>query len=251
MTALDGTVALVTGASSGIGAATARMLARRGAAVALVARRTERLAGLAQEIEGMGARALVVQADIADRQEAEAAVRRTVRELGRLDILVNNAGVMRPGPALESPFEEWQLMVDVNISGVMCITHAALPHLVSAAGSGVRGVADVVNISSTSGRQAGPRTAAYSFTKFGLIGFSDGLRLEFKDHRVRVCVIEPGRTVSEIGDALRPEIKETAAKMFAHVVPLEADDVAEAIEFAVTRPARASVDELLVRPTNG
>ena len=248
MTGLDGTVALVTGASSGIGAATARMLARRGAAVALVARRGERLRELAGEI---GGRSLVVEADVAQRQQAEEAVARTVAEFGRLDVLVNNAGVMRPGPALDSPVEEWQLMLDVNVAGVMYVTHAALPHLVAAAASGERRVADVVNVSSTAGRQAGPRTAAYSFTKYGLIGFSDGLRLEFKDRGVRVCVIEPGRTVSELGDELRPEIKEAAAKMFAHVVPLEADDVAEAIEFAVTRPAHAAVDELLVRPTNG
>jgi len=248
VTGLDGTVALVTGASSGIGAATARMLARRGAAVALVARRGERLRELAGEI---GGRSLVVEADVAQRQQAEEAVARTVAEFGRLDVLVNNAGVMRPGPALDSPVEEWQLMLDVNVAGVMYVTHAALPHLVAAAASGERRVADVVNVSSTAGRQAGPRTAAYSFTKYGLIGFSDGLRLEFKDRGVRVCVIEPGRTVSELGDELRPEIKEAAAKMFAHVVPLEADDVAEAIEFAVTRPAHAAVDELLVRPTNG
>jgi NADP-dependent 3-hydroxy acid dehydrogenase YdfG len=251
VTGLDDTVALVTGASSGIGEATARRLARRGAAVALVARRPDRLAQVASDIEREGGRALVVQADVALRDEAEAAVERTVGELGRLDILVNNAGVMRPGPALESPVEEWQLMLDVNVAGVMYVTHAALPQLVAAAQSRERGVADVVNVSSTAGRQAGPRTAAYSFTKFGLIGFSDGLRLEFKDRGVRVCVIEPGRTVSELGDELRPEIKETAAKMFAHVVPLDADDVAEAIEFAVTRPAHAAVDELLVRPTNG
>lgn len=251
MTTLDGAIALVTGASSGIGAATARALARHGASVALVARRVERLDEVAREVEQLGGHALVVQADVAQRDEAQEAVERTVRELARLDILVNNAGVMRPGPALDSPLEEWQLMLDVNIAGVMYVTHAALPHLVEAAASGARGVADIVNVSSTSGRQAGPRTAAYSFTKFGLIGFSDGLRLEFKDRGVRVCVVEPGRTVSELTDALRPEIKEAAATMFAHVVPLEADDVAEAIEFAVTRPARACVDELLVRPTNG
>ena len=251
MTPLAGTVALVTGASSGIGAATARRLARRGAAVALVARRSERLDELAAEIGGDGGRALVVQADVAHRDEAESAVARTVAELGRLDILVNNAGVMRPGPALESPLEEWQLMLDVNVAGVMYVTHTALPHLVEAAASGARGVADVVNVSSTAGRQAGARTAAYSFTKFGLIGFSDGLRLELKDRGVRVCVLEPGRTVTELGDAMRPEIKQAAAAMFAHVVPLEAEDVAEAIDFAVTRPAHAAVDELLVRPTNG
>jgi NADP-dependent 3-hydroxy acid dehydrogenase YdfG len=244
---LDGTVALVSGASSGIGAATARALARRGAAIALVARRKERLEELAAELD----RSVVIAGDVSKRDEAEAAVARATAELGRLDILVNNAGVMRPGPALESPLDEWQLMVDVNVAGVMYLTHAALPYLVQAASTSERGVADIVNVSSTSGRQAGARTAAYSFTKFGLIGFSDGLRLELKDRRVRVCVIEPGRTVTELGDALRPEIKAAAAKMFADVVPLRADDVADAIEYVVTRPARASVDELLVRPTNG
>src|SRR5262245_30311989 len=151
---LDGTVALVTGASSGIGAATARALAAQGAAVALAARRAERLAQLAQDITGKGGRALVIETDVTDKAQAQAAVARTVAELGRLDTLVNNAGLGLVGPILDAPLEEWERMVRLNVLGLLYTTHAALPHLLKAAARGGRQVADLINISSTAGRVA-------------------------------------------------------------------------------------------------
>ena len=158
--ALRGTTALVTGASSGIGEATARHLASLGADVALVARRRDRIESLAKEIVADGARALVIEADVTDRVQAEAAVQRTVDELGRLDILVNNAGVMLLGPMADAPVEEWEQMVHVNVLGLLYCAKAALPHLLAAAESSERGVADLVNISSVAGRVVRPAAAS-------------------------------------------------------------------------------------------
>jgi NADP-dependent 3-hydroxy acid dehydrogenase YdfG len=164
---LDGTVALVTGASSGIGAATAAALAAQGAAVALAARRGHRLEELAAGITGQGGTALVLECDITDEQQAAAAVQRTVAELGRLDTLINNAGVMLLGPAAGAPLPEWQQMVQLNVLGLLYCAHAALPHLLRAATDGPRQVADMVNISSVAGRVAHNGNGAYSLTKHG------------------------------------------------------------------------------------
>ena len=153
-TPLKNTVALITGSSSGIGAATARRLAAEGAAVALVARRRDRLAELAEAIRGDGGIALVVEADMTSEEEATGAVERTVAKLGRLDTLVNNAGVMLLGPAMDAPLAEWDEMVAINVQGMLYVTHAALPHLARAASDSPRGVADLVSISSTAGRAA-------------------------------------------------------------------------------------------------
>ena len=153
---LQGTVALVTGASSGIGAATATRLAADGAAVAIVARRRDRLDDLASAIRSAGGSALVLEADLTDQSQAVDAVGRAVAELGRLDTVVNNAGVMLLGPALESPTDDWERMLAVNVQGTLYVTHAALPHLVRAAEDSQRRVADLVFISSTAGRVARP-----------------------------------------------------------------------------------------------
>jgi NADP-dependent 3-hydroxy acid dehydrogenase YdfG len=173
---LKDTVALVTGASSGIGAATARRMAAEGAAVSLVARRRDKLEALSRTIRAESQIALGVQADVTSQSEATAAVERTVAELGRLHILVNNAGVMLLGPALDAPIAEWEQMVTVNIQGVLNVTHAALPHLVRAAADSPRGVADLVTVSSTAVRVARSASSVYSLTKFGVTGFSESLR---------------------------------------------------------------------------
>ena len=151
---LDGTVALVTGASSGIGAATAAALAAQGAAVALAARRGDRLETLAASVRDQGGTALVLECDVTDEQQATAAVQRTVAELGRLDTLINNAGVMLLGPVAGAPMPEWQQMVELNVLGLLYCAHAALPHLLRAAADEPRHVADMVNISSVAGRAA-------------------------------------------------------------------------------------------------
>jgi NADP-dependent 3-hydroxy acid dehydrogenase YdfG len=246
---LTGAVALVTGASSGIGAATARALGAQGAAVALVARRKGRLDELAAEIEKGGGRALVLETDVTNAGQATAAVEAAVSALGRLDILINNAGVMLLGPIEGAPIEEWERMVQLNVLGLLYTAHAALPHLLRAADDGSRRVADLVNISSVAGRAARRGSGVYNLTKFGVGAFSESLRQEVTGRHVRVSLVEPGAVVTELTDHLRPEIREQTKERFANVERLEADDIADAITFIVTRPRRVAVNELLVRPT--
>jgi NADP-dependent 3-hydroxy acid dehydrogenase YdfG len=175
---LDGTVALVTGASSGIGEATAKALAWQGAAVAVVARRKDRLERLAEEIEEDGGRTLAIEADITDREQAVSAVERTVSELGRLDTVFNNAGVMLLGPIEDAPVEEWDRMVDLNVKGLLYVAHASLGHLMRAAEDSPRRVADLINTSSVAGRRARSGAGVYNLTKFGVGAFSEALRQE-------------------------------------------------------------------------
>lgn len=246
---LTGTVALVTGASSGIGEATARRLAVDGAAVALVARRRDRLELLAASIESEGGRAIVIEADVTEQSQAVAAVERTVSELGRLDILINNAGVMLLGPVVEAPTEEWDRMVSLNISGVLYVAHAALPHLLASAEREPRRVSDMVNLSSAAGRMVRNGSAVYALTKWGVGAFSDSLRQEVLDRHVRVSLVEPGATNTELRDHLRPEIQQAARARTEGVELLEAEDIADAISYIVTRRRHIAVNEILVRPT--
>lgn len=246
---LDATVSLVTGASSGIGEATARALAAQGSAVALVARRRDRLDDLAVAIAADGGTALAIEADVTDQKAAIDAVERTVAELGRLDTVVNNAGVMLLGPAVDAPTEEWDRMVALNVQGVLYVAHAALPHLLQAAESGERRVADLVNISSVAGRVTRVGSAVYNLTKHGVGAFSDSLRQEVTGRHVRVSLVEPGATSTELGTHLRPEIREQLGSRLAGVQRLEAADIADAVEYIVTRPRHVAVNEMLVRPT--
>jgi NADP-dependent 3-hydroxy acid dehydrogenase YdfG len=248
-TSLEGTVALVTGASSGIGEATARELAARGAKVAVSARRLERLELLASEIGGQGHTALAIEADIADPEQAAAAVDRTVDELGRLDIVVNNAGQMLLGPIEDAPTEEWDRMIDLNLKGLIVTTHAAIPHLLTAAEDSGRGCADVVNISSVAGRIARAGSGVYNLTKFGVGAFSESLRQEFTNRKVRTTIVEPGAVDTELSDHIRDGIRERVRERFADIRSLESADVANAIAYAVTRPWHVSLNEILIRPT--
>jgi NADP-dependent 3-hydroxy acid dehydrogenase YdfG len=246
---LDGTVALITGASSGIGAATARALAHHGAAVALAARRKERLDQLAGEMTGRGGRALVMETDVTDKTQAQAAVARTVAELGRLDILVNNAGVMLLGPIENAPLDEWERMVRLNVLGLLYTAHAALPHLLRAAEDAPRRVADLVNVSSVAGRVARSGAGVYDVTKFGVVAFSESLRQEVTKRHVRVAVIEPGFVATELGSHVREEVREQSLRFLAGVESLQAEDIADAIQYIVTRPRRVAINEVLIRPT--
>jgi NADP-dependent 3-hydroxy acid dehydrogenase YdfG len=247
---LDGTVALVTGASSGIGEATARALAAHGAAVALVARRKDRLDALASAIEGDGGRALVLGADVTDAEQAAGAVRRTVDELGRLDTLVNNAGVMLLGTAQDAPVEEWDRMIDINLKGLLYVARAALEPLAAAAEGEPRRVTDLVNISSVAGRIARAGSGVYNMTKFGVGAFSESLRQEYADRHVRVSVVEPGAVATELTDHMRDEPREQQQARFADVEVLEPGDIADMIAYIVTRPRRVAVNEVMVRPAN-
>lgn len=246
---LDGAVALVTGASSGIGEATARTLAAQGAKVALVARRADRLEKLAHEIAANGHTALAIEADITDQQQAIAAVERAAGDFGRLDIVVNNAGVMLLGPVHGAPTEEWDRMIDVNLKGLLYTTHAALPHLFRATEDSPRKVADVVNISSVAGRVATAGAGVYNLTKHGVGAVSEALRQEASRQGVRVTIIEPGFVETELQEQNRPEIHEKLKERISKIEPLNAHDIADAIEYAVTRPAHVSLNELLIRPT--
>ena len=244
---LENTVALVTGSSSGIGAATARRLAAEGAAVALVARRRDRLEGLAATIRAEGGAALVVQADVTSQQQAADAVEQAIAGLGRLDIVVNNAGIMLLGPALDAPIEEWDQMVALNVQGMLYVTHAALPHLVRAAADSPREVADLVTISSTGGRVARPGSSVYNLTKFGAAAFCEALRQEMLAHRVRVSMVEPGTVDTELITHLREDIQQAAKSQTASIEPLRPDDIADTVTYIVTRDRRVAVNEVLVR----
>ncbi|MFF4727197.1 SDR family NAD(P)-dependent oxidoreductase [Streptomyces mirabilis] len=246
---LEGTVALVTGASSGIGHATALELAREGASVALVGRREDRLTDLAAEITGAGGKALVVPADITTAQAAAEAVERTVEGLGRLDTLVNNAGLMLLGPAPGADLNDWRRMIDINLMGLMYTAHAAVPHLVKAAAEEPRQVADIVNIGSLAGRNAYAMSAVYSATKFGVGAFSEALRQELARQHVRVSVIEPGSVDTELRTHNPDVIQQHIVAALGDIERLQSQDIADTVGYIVTRPRHVAVAELLVRPT--
>lgn len=247
---LDGTVALVTGASSGIGEATAAALAGEGTAVAVVARRRDRLEGLATRITGAGGRALVIEADVTDEAAARAAVERTVSELGRLDTLVNNAGVMLLGLIEGADTSRWRQMLEINVWGLQVMTHAALPHLLEAASGDPRQVADIVNVSSVAGRTARAGSGGYNASKWAVNAFSDALRQEVTSRHVRVGLVEPGAVDTELASHnTDPGVIQRLRERFGAMERMEAEDIAEIILFMVTRPRRVGLNEVLVRPT--
>ena len=247
---LTSTVALVTGASSGIGEASARRLAEQGASVAVVARRQDRLDKLVAEIEAAGGTAHAVAADITDRAQAEQAVAEVVDRFGRLDILINNAGLMLLGPIVGADVEEWERMISVNQNGLLYMTNAALPHLLAAAQDGLRELADIVNISSIAGRQAWANFGVYNMTKFGMNGFTEALRQEVTKKHVRVGVLEPGAVDTELVSHNNDAIKNELAASDGIPEPLQPGDIADSIAFMVTRPRRSSIAELWAMPTS-
>ena len=243
---LAGTVALVTGASSGIGAATAVSLAAAGAQVALVARRKDRMDALAASI---GSAALVIEADVSNEEQIRSAVEQTVRQFGRLDTVVANAGLMLLGPIVDADVTEWSRMVELNLLGLMYTAHASLPHLLDAATKPPREVADLVLISSVAGRVARLGNGGYTATKHGVGAFGEALRQEVAERHVRVSLIEPGAVNTELASHNRPEVLAGMASRFGNIERMEDVDIADAINYVVTRPRRMSINELLVRPT--
>jgi NADP-dependent 3-hydroxy acid dehydrogenase YdfG len=248
-TRLADTVALVTGASSGIGEATAVALAAEGATVALVARRKDRLDALAERIEAAGGTALALEIDVTDRAQAEDAVARTVDAFGRLDTVINNAGVMLLGPIEDAPVDEWDRMVALNVQGLLYVAKAALPHLLSAAAGPPREVADLVNVSSVAGRIAREGSGVYNLTKFGVGAFSESMRQEFTRRHLRTTLIEPGAVATELASHVRAEVQDSLRARFADMERLQAEDIADAILYVVTRPRHVAINEVLIRPT--
>jgi NADP-dependent 3-hydroxy acid dehydrogenase YdfG len=239
---LAGRVAAITGASSGIGEATATALSRAGATLALAARRTDRLEALAERLEG---RVSVHEADLVDEAQARGFVEAAHAEHGGLHILVNNAGVMLLGAVSGADVSEWRRMLDVNLWALLICTHTALP-LIAASGGG-----DVVNVSSVAGRRADAGAAVYNMTKFGVHGFSEALRQEALHAGVRVTVVAPGFVDTELqGHNTDPIVQRAMARAREQIGEvLQPEDIASAVEYAVTRPPRVCLNEVLVRPT--
>ncbi|MEU4770029.1 SDR family NAD(P)-dependent oxidoreductase [Actinosynnema sp. NPDC023794] len=238
---MNGKTALVTGASSGIGAATARALAAAGVKVVAGARRVDRLKELAATADG---EVVPLELDVADRQSVREAVVTAVDRFGGLDIVVNNAGVMLGGPIVGADTAEWDRMVRTNLLGSLYVTHAALPHLLARRGT-------VVQISSTSGRIASVMGGVYAATKFGVNAFTESLRQEVTERGLRVVTIEPGMVDTEIADHIvDDDIRDMAKKMAGSIRTLRAEDVAAAVLYAVGQPEHVVVNEVLLRPTD-
>ncbi|POX40701.1 oxidoreductase [Streptomyces sp. Ru73] len=244
--ALSGSVALVTGASSGIGAATALALAEQGCALALVARRAERLAELAARIGKTGGHEpLVLGADLSEADRAERVVAEAVGHFGRLDVLVNNAGYGARSRFEDSDPEDWDRMLDLNVKALLRMSHAALPHLLRAAADGPRGVADLVNVSSVAGRVPRKDNSVYSASKHAVCSFSEALRQEVTGRGVRVGLVEPGVVVTEMTAGSQA----SSARGLPREDWLVAEDIARCVGFMVTQPAHMAVNEITVRPT--
>ncbi len=238
-------IALVTGASSGIGAATALALAKDGLAVAIAARRRDRLDELAAQIEKNGGTVFVLEADLADEDEAQRIVHETEAHFGRLDVLVNNAGVMYLEPVDTADLKRWRHMLELNVLGLIASTQAALK------GMRARRDGHIINVSSTAGRFAHPNGAGYSATKFGVVAFSESLRKEVYKDRIRVTVVEPGLVATELRDHIADEGTRTAINTWAESLrQLQPEDIARIIAFCVAQPDHVGINEILVRPTD-
>lgn len=241
---LVGRAAVITGASSGIGRATALALAGAGVRVGLAARRAERLEELEKEIGRAGGEAITIPTDVTDYGQAEAMIRHAEGTFGGVDVLVNVAGVMLPAPIAKADPADWRRMVDVNLVGVLHATRAVLPGMLQ------RGGGHIVNVSSTSGRTHQPLFSVYAATKHGLGAFTNILRKEVHPNRVRVTLFEPGPTESELGSHVDPEIMESLRDSMSSVEFLKAEDVAQGILWTLAQPDRINVNEVLFRPTD-
>ena len=241
---LEGRVALVTGASSGIGLAAAERLATLGARISATARRADRLDTLVRRIEDGGGTALAVPADVTDLEAVRAAVRTTTAELGPIDILINNAGIMPVAPITEVRVDDWARMVDVNVKGVLHVLGAVLPGMLE------REAGHIVSVGSLASRRPFPGGTVYAATKFAVRALGWGLHLELGNaHGIRVTDIQPGVVATELLDD-DPDVAAAWAEAWKDRRMLQPEDIARAIEFVVTSPGHVSVSELLVRPTD-
>jgi len=242
---IQGKVVAITGASSGIGEATALACAKEGAKVALGARRMDRIEQLAARINDDGGQAVAIETDVADEASARAFVEGARDQLGGLHGLVNNAGVMLLGPVEGADTGQWRQMIEVNCLGLLYCTHAAIPVMRE------EGAGHIVNLSSVAGRMASLGSAVYNMTKWGVGGFSEGLRQEVLHANIRVTIIEPGYVETELQghNEGNPIVMEAMQKMREQIDPLQASDIADAITHALTRPQHVAINEVLIRPT--
>jgi NADP-dependent 3-hydroxy acid dehydrogenase YdfG len=242
---LERKVVIVTGASSGIGEATARLLCKEGAKVVLVARRKDRIDNLEKELKSSGGEALAIEGDVTSKEDCAKIIKQVLDEWKQVDILINNAGVMLLGPVLDAPIEEWERMIQVNLLGLLYMTHETLPVMKK------NKLGHMVNISSVAGRTTRSGSAVYNATKWGVVAFTDALRQELAEGKtgIRTTLIEPGFVKTELQGHNRPEIRDELKNRFGDIKGLEADDIARGILYAVSQPQHVSVNEVLIRPT--
>jgi NADP-dependent 3-hydroxy acid dehydrogenase YdfG len=239
---LDGKVVVVTGASSGLGEATVRLLAQRGAAVVLGARRTERIDAIAAELTSGGGKALAVSTDVTQLAQVQALAEAAVQRFGHIDVMVNNAGLMPQSPLERLKVDEWDRMIDVNIKGVLYGIAAALPHFTRQRSG------HFVNVSSVAGHKVRAGGAVYSATKHAVLALSEGLRQEVKPYNIRTTVISPGAVATELPNTIsEPDIAERVRQVYEIAIP--ADSFARAVLFALTQPEDVDINEILYRPT--
>ncbi|RVM02810.1 SDR family oxidoreductase [Sinorhizobium meliloti] len=236
-------VVVITGASSGLGEATARHLAERGATVVLGARRRDRIDALAGELMSKGHRAKAVQTDVTDRKQVQNLVDTAVQEFGRIDVMLNNAGLMPLAPLERLKIDEWDRMIDVNIKGVLYGIAAALPHM-KAQRSG-----HIINVSSVYGHVVDPGATVYCATKFAVRALSEGLRKEVKPYNIRTTIISPGAVSTELLDHISEKDIQAGTKEFVSKIAVGADTFARTVAFAVNEPDDVDINEILFRPT--
>ncbi len=240
---IEGKVVVITGASSGLGEATARLLSAQGASVVLGARRVERLRSLADELTGRGGKALAVTTDVIDRDQVKRLVDAAVQAYGRIDVMINNAGLMPQAPLERLKVDEWDRMIDVNIKGVLYGIAAALPHM-KRQKSG-----HIINVSSVAGHKVGPGFTVYAATKHAVRALSEGLRQEVKPYNIRTTVISPGAVATELPDSVtEPDVAERI-RGFYESVAIPAESFARAVAFAISQPEEVDINEILFRPT--
>jgi NADP-dependent 3-hydroxy acid dehydrogenase YdfG len=244
MAKLDGKVAVVTGASSGIGEATAEALAAEGATIVAAARREDRLDDLVGRIDGNGGRTLAVACDVTEEEQAHDLIRRAREAFGQVDILVNNAGVMQLSKIEKGLSDEWRRMFGVNVLGLLYVTEAAIDTMKE------QGSGHIVNISSLANRGTRPALGVYSGSKYAVNAISKSLRQELLDHNIRVTMVEPGAVETELPDHITDEeAQEGISSMLNQLEPLQPEDMAAAIAYTVTQPQRVSINEILIRPS--
>jgi NADP-dependent 3-hydroxy acid dehydrogenase YdfG len=238
-------VVIITGATSGIGEATAKLLAKDGAITILAGRRQDRLDSVASEITKSGGNALAVQTDVSKLDSVENLVKTVIQNYDRIDVLFNNAGVMLLGPVLDADLTDWQRMIDTNLYGLIWCTHAVLPHMIRQKGG------HIVQTSSVAGRTANAGSAVYNLTKWGVNAFTEALRQELVDHKIRTTLIEPGLVATELRDHITHKETKNQINDWANSVrQLQSEDIAEAVRYALVQPDHVDVNEILIRPTD-